>query len=165
MKKLLVIVMITGIFLWGAEAISADNEGTEIGNKAPDFELMSMTGETVKLSDYTGQRVMLNFWTTWCPPCREEMPDMQRFYEDKEAVILAINLTDMEKNRTQVTEFAGEYGLTFPILMDEAGEVSTLYRISPIPTTYMVDSKGIIRHKAYGAMDYERMVSEYEKME
>ncbi|WP_249872618.1 peroxiredoxin family protein [Oceanobacillus saliphilus] len=165
MKKLLMIALFTGILLCAAGTISAETTGTEIGNKAPDFELMTMAGETVKLSDFEGQRIMLNFWATWCPPCREEMPDMQKFYEDKEAIVLAINLTDMERNKNQVTQFVGENGLTFPILMDELGKVSTLYRISPIPTTYMIDSKGIIRHKAYGAMNYERMIADYEKMD
>ncbi|WP_087975184.1 peroxiredoxin family protein [Oceanobacillus rekensis] len=165
MKKLLFLTLFMGIFISAAGSVFAAVEGTEIGNKAPDFELITMTGETVKLSDYEGQRVMLNFWATWCPPCREEMPDMQKFYKDKDAVVLAINITNMETSKNKVTEFAEELGLTFPILMDEVGEVSTLYRISPIPTTYMIDSKGVIRHKQYGALDYEQMVAEYEKLE
>ncbi|MFC4025702.1 peroxiredoxin family protein [Oceanobacillus longus] len=165
MKKILFITILTCIFLWSTGTILADSNGTEIGDQAPDFELMTMTGEKVTLSDYKGKRIMLNFWATWCPPCREEMPDMQKFYKDKDAVVLAINLTDMERNKDQVTQFADELGLTFPILMDEEGEVSTLYRISPIPTTYMIDSKGVIRYKAYGALDYERMIAEYEKLQ
>lgn len=165
MRKILFITLFMGMFFSAIGSVFAASEGAEIGNIAPDFELVTMTGETVKLSDYEGQRVMLNFWATWCPPCREEMPDMQKFYEDNDAVVLAVNITNMETSKNKVNDFAEEFGLTFPILMDEEGVVSTLYRISPIPTTYMIDSNGIIQHKQYGALDYEQMVTEYEKME
>src|SRR5699024_8956838 len=74
-----------------AEAASI---GLEQGNIAPDFELPLLDGSTAKLSDYRAQRVMLNFWSTWCGPCRSEMPDMQKLYENKDIVILAVNLAD-----------------------------------------------------------------------
>lgn len=148
-----------------AGTVQAETSGTEIGDKAPDFELTTLNGDNVKLSDFKGKRIMLNFWASWCPPCREEMPAMEKFYQDKDAVVLAVNLTDMEVNKKQVTDFTKRFGLTFPILLDEEGEVSSLYRISPIPTTYMIDSEGVIRHKAYGALTYEQMVAEYEKMD
>ncbi|WP_337018893.1 TlpA disulfide reductase family protein [Oceanobacillus massiliensis] len=164
MKRIVMMALLMGLFFWTAYTITAESNGTEIGDAAPDFELQTMNGETIQLSDYRGKRVMLNFWTTWCPPCREEMPDMQRFYLDNDPVILAVNLTDTEMNKQQVVQFVQEYELTFPILMDVDGKVSTMYRISPIPTTYMIDSQGIIRYKAYGALNYERMIAEYEKM-
>ncbi|APC47209.1 thiol:disulfide interchange protein [Virgibacillus halodenitrificans] len=139
-------------------------EGTEIGDTAPDFELVSTNEEKVKLSDYRGKKVMLNFWATWCPPCREEIPAMQNFYEEKEIVILAVNLTQTEAKKQDVVDFMEMHRVTFPVLLDEASEVSNKYRIQPIPTTYMIDSQGKIRFKAYGAMTYEQMVSEFEKM-
>ncbi|MYL60613.1 redoxin domain-containing protein [Virgibacillus halodenitrificans] len=139
-------------------------EGTEIGDTAPDFELVSTNEEKVKLSDYRGKKVMLNFWATWCPPCREEIPDMQNFYDEKEIVILAVNLTQTEAKKQDVVDFMEKHRVTFPVLLDEASDVSNKYRIQPIPTTYMIDSQGRIRFKAYGAMTYEQMVSEFEKM-
>lgn len=139
-------------------------EGTEIGDTAPDFELVSTNEEKVKLSDYRGKKVMLNFWATWCPPCREEIPDMQNFYDEKEIVILAVNLTQTEAKKQDVENFMEKHRVTFPVLLDEASDVSNKYRIQPIPTTYMIDSQGKIRFKAYGAMTYEQMVSEFEKM-
>ncbi len=139
--------------------------GLEKGNLAPDFELTTLDDETVKLSDFRGERVMLNFWASWCGPCRAEMPDMQQFYEDKDVIILAVNLTDTETEMSDVTNFVDEYSLTFPILLDEETEVADLYRIQPIPTSYLIDSNGIIHNVAFGALNYELMVKEFEQMQ
>ncbi|MFS0672589.1 peroxiredoxin family protein [Ornithinibacillus sp. 179-J 7C1 HS] len=151
----------------GEENEEADEPviGLEVGNKAPDFQLQTLSGDTVKLSDFRGNRVMINFWATWCPPCRAEMPDMERFHQDKDVVILAVNLTDTEPSLEDIEKFSDEYKLTFPILLDENLDVATLYMIQPIPTTYMVDSNGIIGFRAFGAMNYDLMVQEFEKME
>ncbi|TFJ91908.1 peroxiredoxin family protein [Lentibacillus salicampi] len=142
----------------------SDKVGLEPGNIAPDFQLETMDGESIKLSDLRGQRVMVNFWATWCPPCRAEVPDLQKFYENKDIEILAINLTGTEKNRSDVDEFASEFGMTFPILMDENTAVANQYQIQPIPSSFMIDSEGRIQFKALGAMNYELMVQEFEKM-
>lgn len=139
--------------------------GLKIGNHAPDFQLQTLNGEQAKLSDYRGSRVMLNFWATWCPPCRAEMPDMERFHQVKDVVILAVNLTETEPNVQQIENFVSEYNLTFPILLDEQIEVATQYMIQPIPSTFMIDSNGVIQYKAFGAMNYGLMVNEFEKME
>ncbi|MBP2243297.1 peroxiredoxin [Cytobacillus eiseniae] len=138
--------------------------GLEVNNIAPDFQLPTITGENMKLSDLRGKRVMINFWATWCPPCRAEMPDMEKFHQDKDIVILAVNLTETEKSLEDVEAFLDEYKLTFPIVMDKNLEVANLYQIQPIPTTYMVDSDGIIRYRAFGALNYDLMVQEFEKM-
>ncbi|WP_047986450.1 peroxiredoxin family protein [Ornithinibacillus californiensis] len=139
--------------------------GLEVGNKAPDFQLDTLTGDSVKLSDFRGSRVMINFWATWCPPCRAEMPDMEEFRQDKDIVILAVNLSDTEKSVEDVEKFKDDFKLTFPILMDTNLDVANLYAIQPIPTTYMVDSNGIISYRAFGAMNYDLMVQEFEKMD
>jgi thiol-disulfide isomerase/thioredoxin len=139
--------------------------GLNIGNKAPEIQLQTLTGDHVKLSDFRGNRVMINFWATWCPPCRAEMPDMEKFHQDKDVVILAVNLTDTEASIEDIEKFSDEFQLTFPILLDKNLDAATMYMIQPIPTTYMVDSEGIIRYKAFGAMNYDLMVQEYEKME
>lgn len=128
---------------------SASNEqlgGLKIGVKAPDFELKSLTGESVKLSDYEGKKVILNFWATWCPPCREEMPDMEKFSQvmEDDVVILAVNI-DPEND---VQAFVKEYGVTFTILLDSQSSknpVNDQYQVLSIPTTYFIDSKGIIQ--------------------
>ena len=139
--------------------------GLEVGNRAPDFQLETLDGKEVKLSDFRGSRVMVNFWATWCPPCRAEMPDMEKFYQDKDVVILAVNLTDTENSLENVEEFREDFGLSFPILLDKDLEVANLYAIQPIPTSYMVDSNGIITNMAFGALNYDLMVQEFERMD
>lgn len=139
--------------------------GLEVGNLAPDFNLSTMDGESIQLSELRGERVMVNFWATWCPPCRAEMPDMQKFYENKDINILAVNLTETESDLMTIQNFVTDFELTFPILKDENTEVANTYQIQPIPTTFMVDSNGIIQYKAFGAMNYDLMVQEFEKME
>lgn len=143
----------------------ASKEGLEVGNTAPDFKLPTLEGETIQLSDLRGERVMINFWATWCPPCRAEMPDMQKFHENKDVNILAVNLTETEGSLINIQNFVNDYDITFPILKDENTEVANTYQIQPIPTTFMVDSKGVIQFKAFGAMNYDLMVQEFEKME
>ena len=192
MKKGIIIVIIVGMFSWavydfisksdkttlpnaGVDLYSGDKDnndteekqdvvGLNAGNIAPDFELETLFGEVVKLSDYRGQRVLLNFWATWCAPCRAEMPDMQKFHENKDVVILAVNLTDTESKASNVPRFVDDFELTFPILLDEDVKVSGLYQIQPIPTSFLIDSTGRIHNVAYGALNYDQMVQEFEKM-
>jgi peroxiredoxin len=138
--------------------------GTEIGlqegNKAPDFQLKTLNGTNVKLSELQGKKVILNFWATWCPPCKAEIPHMQDFYEsnDKSKVeILAVNLTTSEKNPGKIKEFISERNVTFPVLLDQDGEIGDQYRAMTIPTSYLIDSNGIVRKKIVGPMDKELM--------
>lgn len=138
--------------------------GLEEGNAAPDFDLETLEGGDVSLSDYRGERVLLNFWATWCPPCRAEMPDLEKFNQNNDVTILAVNLTQTEDDLETIEDFIDEYDATFPILLDEDVEVAGLYGIQPIPTSYMIDSDGIIRKKVFGALQYDMMVSELDKM-
>lgn len=136
-------------------------QGLTKGDRAPDFTLITLDGEEVKLSDYQGKKVILNFWATWCPPCKAEMPHMEQYYEKnakKENVeILAVNLTSQDDGEKAVQQFVDGYELTFPILMDENGDVGDEYRAFTIPTTYMIDTNGLIQHKIVGPMNEEMM--------
>src|SRR5690625_3163943 len=99
-----------------AQGDEGDEEiGLDQGDLAPDFELNTLDGDTVKLSDFRGEKVMVNFWATWCPPCRAEMPDMQKFHEDKDVVILAVDLTETEDDFDDIPEFIDEFGVTFRV--------------------------------------------------
>lgn len=138
--------------------------GLAIGKTAPDFTLQTLDGEQVKLSDFRGQAVFVNFWATWCPPCRAEMPDMQKLYDDKDIEILAVNMTDSEKSEEGVASFVADMQLSFPVLMDTEGDISDAYNVKAYPTSYMIDAEGKISHIAYGAMNYNVMVQEFEKM-
>ncbi|WP_028390747.1 TlpA disulfide reductase family protein [Bacillus cihuensis] len=128
------------------------------GQKAPDFELATLNGETVKLSDYRGKKVMLNFWATWCGPCREEMPDMEVFSNGlgKDTVILAVNID----SQNDVQTFVDEMGVTFPILLDSQNiknAVNKRYKVSAMPTTYFIDSEGLISRKHIGQVSLQSM--------
>ena len=142
--------------------VSAE-EGLTKGDVAPDFTLTTLDGKEIKLSDLKGKKVVLNFWATWCPPCKAEMPHMQNFYEDfsqeENVEILAINLTNGDKVES-VQEFVQDYGLTFPIPMDEEGKVNEIYQAITIPTSYMIDTKGRIQNKVVGPMD-ENMIKDF----
>ncbi|AIE61770.1 peroxiredoxin family protein [Bacillus methanolicus] len=134
--------------------------GTNKVEVAPDFELLSITGNKVKLSDLRGKSVILNFWATWCPPCKAEIPEMQKFYENNKnnnVEILAVNLTYTESNPDAVKDFVRNKGLTFKIALNEHGKVGNLYGAITIPTSYIIDKNGIIRDKYVGAMSYGTM--------
>lgn len=139
--------------------------GTSVGNLAPDFTLTTATGDTVNLSDYRGTKVMLNFWGTWCPPCRAEMPDMEKFYQEHDVEILAVNLTPTESAVSDVIDFIDDFGLSFKVLLDEELSVSSQYGIQPVPTSFMIDSYGIVQYVALGAVNYEQMVQAHRSMD
>ncbi|WP_436372431.1 TlpA disulfide reductase family protein [Cytobacillus sp. BC1816] len=141
--------------------------GLEKGDLAPDFELTDMEGNPVKLSDFRGKAVLLNFWASWCPPCRAEMPHMEKLYnkyKDKNFDILAVNLTNTEKNSGDAEKFVKELGLTFTIPMDVKGEAGSDYNIMAYPTSYFIDSDGVIREKVLGALNEEYMEQEIKKL-
>ncbi len=133
----------------------ANMGGLTVGAKAPDFELKTLTGETVKLSDYKGKKVMLNFWATWCPPCKAEMPAMEEFHKEagKDVVILAVNIDP----HLDVKTFVDENKITFSIPLDAEDKVNEMYQVLSIPTTYFIDTKGNIGHKYIGAMNLDAM--------
>ncbi len=119
--------------------------------KAKDFTLEDLKGSAVSLRDFEGKVIFLNFWATWCPPCRIEMPDMEKLwqkFQDEDFVILAVNLRE---RKDKVSSFVKENGYTFPVLLDSGGEVANTYGITAIPTTYLLDPRGRTVGKALGA--------------
>ncbi|WP_301109255.1 peroxiredoxin [Sporosarcina sp.] len=145
----------------GDDSVTEDEEkesGLARGDLAPDFELTTLDGKTVKLSDYRGKKVMLNFWASWCPPCRTEMPHMETYYKEYKDTdnmeILAVNMTKTEVNKEEsAKEFVGEYGLTFPILLDKDSKVMKMYRVMAYPTTYIINTEGVITDIVVSAID------------
>lgn len=114
----------------------------EVGAPAPDFTLQTPQGESVSLSDLRGQVVLINFWATWCAPCRVEMPAIQARYNRGGFTVLAI---DFDESADLVQAFVDELGLTFTVLLDPGGDVQNLYRVRGYPTSFFVDADGIIR--------------------
>lgn len=139
----------------------ADLSEVQEGNPAPDFELTTLDGETVKLSDYKGKKVILNFWASWCPPCKAEMPHMQKFYaenKDNNIEVLAVNLTNIDSGESEIQKFVDDYGLTFQIPLDTEGMIGTRYQAFTLPTSYILDTNGIITKKIIGPMDENMMI-------
>ncbi len=127
----------------------------ERGAVAPDFALPELVGAPVRLSDHQGQVVLLNFWATWCPPCRAEMPSMERLYQayrNRGFVILAIS--GDRAGRSVVEPYVQERGLTFPILLDPDGDVFAQYGVRGLPTSYLLDRRGRIVSREVGARDW-----------
>jgi thiol-disulfide isomerase/thioredoxin len=123
-----------------------------VGAPAPDFELAGLDGALVRLSDLRGQVVALNFWATWCMPCRDEMPLLDAALEKYGAEGLAILAIDADESAGLVTEFRDELGVSLPLLLDPGGEVQQLYRVRGYPTTYFVDRDGIIEVQHIGIL-------------
>jgi cytochrome c biogenesis protein CcmG, thiol:disulfide interchange protein DsbE len=122
------------------------------GFLAPDFVLLDASGQAVRLSDLRGQPVLLNMWASWCAPCKAEMPAMQRVYEvyaPRGFTILAVNTT-FQDDRSSALVFAESLGLTFPLLFDMDSEVSRQYRVMAMPTSFFIDSEGVIQRTVFG---------------
>ena len=120
--------------------------GIRRGGVAPDFALEDLQGNTVRLSDFRGRPVLVNIWTSWCPPCRTEMPELQRLHETQGPnglVILAVNSLTQD-NLNDVRQFVAEQKLTFPILLDSEGAVTVAYRAGTLPMSVFVDRAGQI---------------------
>lgn len=147
---------------------SSEDLGLETGKKAPDFELETLDGDKAKLSDYEGERVIVNFWATWCPPCREEIPDLKELYDKEDNLeILAVNMTsDETSDMDDIEKFANEeFEMPFPVLLDYDDDVRQAYKVIAYPTSYMVDSDGKIQDFKMGAMTYEEMKQMLDKID
>ncbi len=124
---------------------------------APDFTLKDMDENKHALKDFHGKVVLLNFWATWCPPCRREMPSMERLYQklkDKDFIVLAINQFE---DPDHVFAYTGQLGTdpTFPILFDRDSKVAELYQVKGLPTTFLIDKQGMIRYRAVGGREFD----------
>jgi len=141
--------------------ISADKSNSTTGGQipapqkgflAPEFELATTSGETVKLSDLRGQAVLVNLWATWCPPCRAEMETIEKVYneyKDRGFVVLALNMT-YQDDPAKVAPFAAEHGLTFPILLDQNGDTAHDYQLRSLPSSFFIRRDGVINEVVIG---------------
>ncbi len=125
--------------------------------EAIDFELEDMNGDIKTLSSYRGKVVFLNFWATWCGPCRIERPAMQRVYEELKDKGFEIVAVDLQENKKVVKKFIKEYNLTFTVLLDKTGKVGRLYGARSIPMTYLIDRNGYIIGRQIGAREWDTL--------
>ena len=164
---LLPVIMCLAILVGGCTPASPSSnqtanitEGVAIGNRAIDFQLPKLDGTIVKLSDYRGKPVLLNFWATWCGPCRFEVPFLEQInasYSSKGLIMLAV---DIGENATTIQNFMTSLNVSLPVLMDANSTVAKTYGLLNIPTTFMVDKDGIIRFKQIGAFQNGAVIEE-----
>jgi cytochrome c biogenesis protein CcmG/thiol:disulfide interchange protein DsbE len=135
---------------------SSKYEPLTVGKMAPDFELPDLSDKTMRLSDFRGKVVFLNFWATWCKPCREEMPSMEVLYKNFEReglVVLAVSI-DRVTTKKDIPPFVKSLSLTFPVLVDSWGKTDKRYKLMGVPETYIIDQQGVLREKIIGPRDW-----------
>jgi DsbE subfamily thiol:disulfide oxidoreductase len=120
-----------------------------------DFTLPLLNGETITLSSLKGKVVVLNFWATWCPPCREEMPSMETLYKRYKDMGLEMLAVNLRENNNTVRQFIQRHGYTFPVPLDQHGRVGSVYGVEAIPTTYIIDREGKITGRIVGSIHWD----------
>ena len=153
-----IFILLLGLawILLSADKNAASFAGTtaapQVGFLAPDFSLPSTDGQSIRLSDLRGQAVLVNLWATWCPPCRAEMPAIEKIYneyKDDGLVVLAVNMT-YQDDASEILPFVQEHGLTFPILLDESAVVGRAYQLRSLPSSFFITREGIINEVIIG---------------
>jgi len=130
-----------------------------IKTKASDFKLKDLDGKELSLSDLKGKKVFLNFWATWCPPCIEEMPEIQKLYEETKDSDLVIVAVEIQEPLNEVKSFIQDNKYSFKVLLDSDQSVATKYNITSIPTSYFIDIDGNIISKSIGPLNIDQMKS------
>lgn len=157
-SRLSIFLLLAGaLWMWWSRAPAGGTTQGAIpapqkGFLAPDFALAAADGKMVRLSELRGRPVVLNVWASWCPPCREEMPALERVYrayQGQGVVILGLNST-FQDSREEALAFAAGQGLSFPIVFDEQGQATRLYQVRALPTTFFIDAQGIIQEVIAG---------------
>lgn len=139
-------------------------ESPQLGHPAPDFRLPDMSGRTRALSDYRGKPLLLNFWASWCPPCRAEMPDLQRFYQlhGDQINLLGVNWGEPQ---AAVLVFLEKLKISYPNLLDQGGTTFVKYQLTGVPTSFFIDAQGVIRGISVGPMSTEQIEAGFAKLQ
>jgi peroxiredoxin len=147
------LLLVAAVWVWAGNQETNSAAAPSVNRPAPDFTLLTPDGEEITLADYRGQVVLVNFWGSWCGPCVNEIPELQTAYEELNndgLMVIGVNLFDNEQAQDQTEEdiqaFVEANGITYPVVLDAAGEVTKAYRVFPIPTSFFVDPNGYIRY-------------------
>ncbi len=160
-SRIIVPIILALVLLITGCSAGSESSVPQAGKPAPDFQLQNLDGQAISLSDFRGKPVLVNFWATWCPACRDEMPYLQQIYEEwsgKGLVLLAVNIGE---NPAQVKRFLQTYNLSLPVLLDTEKSVTQKYHITGIPTSFFIDKDGIIRVKIIGAFPNKEAIEKY----
>lgn len=165
------LLILGGLWTYASRMAPANLEqaqaAPQAGFLAPDFTLGTLDGETITLSGLRGHPILLNWWASWCLPCRAEMPAMQRVYDeyrDDGFIVLAANATSQD-SRAAAQAFVDEFEFTYPILLDLDGSVASLYRLRAFPSSYFIDADGVISEVVLGGpMDEALLATRVEQL-
>ncbi|MHB1134633.1 MAG: TlpA family protein disulfide reductase [Chloroflexota bacterium] len=153
-RRLAALLLATLVLLGGCLP-GAQPAPPKVGESAPDIAFATLDGRALKLSEFRGQVVLLNFWATTCPPCRAEMPDLEAVYKevkDRGGIVIGI---DQRESPDTVQRFVDELKMTFPVTIDSTGAIFGRYGVQFIPTSFVVDKQGVVRFMKVGQMDRE----------
>lgn len=145
--------------------VAGSGPAPQVGNPAPDFSLPGLDGQTVKLSDFKGTPVWINFWASWCPPCRAELPDVQAAYDQRKPQGLVLLAISISEDAPTVKQFAELNKMTSTVLLDTDETVASRYRINGIPTHIFVDKDGIIRDLVVGGLNSNTIFARLDKIQ
>lgn len=151
------LVALLCLLAWGLPMAGAEEQTLPSvpERAAPEFTLRDMDGERHSLADYRGKVVVLNFWATWCPPCREEMPSMERAREALEGEPIEIVAINVGEDEDTIFTFTADYPVNFPLLLDEAADVIEDYGVVGLPTTFVIGPSGRIHHRIVGTREWD----------
>lgn len=157
--------------LTGRNAVPTGTDMSEVNRPAPAFSAAALDGGTVSLADYGGKVVVLNFWATWCEPCKRELPALEQAhqtYGEQGLAIIGVNLTDDELaqggDQAKIDAFLGQYGVTYPMALDLTGEITDAYRVFPLPTSFFIDQQGNIRYVHIGELTLEDVAARFSEL-
>ena len=145
--------------------LSRQNATRPTSGAAPDFELALFAGERMRLSDYRGEVILINFWASWCPPCRDEAPDLQALYQDYRGdgfTVIGVNM--LESAQRKALEYIAEFGVTYPNGEDIGEKVTNLYRVEAPPESFLVDRAGQVRRFFIGGIRYDDLSGSIETL-
>ncbi|MCG8428920.1 MAG: TlpA family protein disulfide reductase [Chromatiales bacterium] len=156
-RRDLLVAMGMSAFAPLASAVTVTSPVETLGDRPPmpDFELIDLDGKVHRPEDYRGRVLVVNFWATWCPPCRAEMPSMERMMETWKHAPLSLIAIAMGQNEKQVRRFADENPLSFPLLPDPDGKVSEAFGVDGLPTTYIANELGNLAFKVTGGREWD----------
>jgi len=146
-KKIAKIVFLLSLILFADFALAAQNVSLK---PAADFTVKSLSGKNIKLSEQRGRVVILNFWATWCTPCKKELPYFNSLYQKYRAVGLEVLGVNIDKGTSEVKRMSQDFNLAFPVLLDPKGRISDLYLVRSMPTTYVIGKDGMVHHVHWG---------------